>query len=147
MHRLAPTGHGDTKRGGDSRSLDGVEFAHTAGHEEALDKAKNPWNRGPAETGVENAEAGIAQIEVVNAKAAQKQRQQNANHLVAARRLILLIEDGLRVGIRNAAHGWFSCRILLKRYAAGRGVVPGSLTQSIVPHPSAPEFLRLEWRT
>jgi hypothetical protein len=45
---------------------------------------------------------------VVNAEAAQKQRQQNAHHFIATHYLILLVKDRLRVGIRLAAHGRFS---------------------------------------
>src|ERR1017187_90715 len=112
IHGLSPTGHGNAESGGNTRCLDGIELADAPGHEEALDEAQNPWNRRPAETGVENAETGVAQIEVVNAKAAQKQRKQNANDLVATHRLILLIEDGLLVGIRDAAHGWLSLPVL-----------------------------------
>ena len=77
---------------------------------------------------VENAQAGAAQIEVVNAEAAQKQRQKNADDLIAAHRLVLLIKDGLRIGIGNAAHGRFSlrCFSLLLGLKIRSGPVRGS---------------------
>jgi hypothetical protein len=44
----------------------------------------------------------------MNAEAAQKQGQQNADNFIAADGLVLLIKNRLRGGIRLAAHDWFS---------------------------------------
>ncbi len=111
---IAPARHRDAQHGRNSRRLNGVEFAYTARHEKALDKAENGGDTRPEEAAVENPQAGSAQVEVVNAESAQKQRQQNADDFVAAHRLILLVKDGLRVGIRLSAHGWFS--LLCRQY-------------------------------
>ena len=106
--RLSPAGHGDAQRGGDAGSLDGVELAHAGGHEEALDEAEQGGDSAPEEQAVEDAEAGAAQIEVVNAEGAEEDGQKDADDLVTADRLILLVEQRLRVGVRLAAHGSIS---------------------------------------
>ena len=119
-------GIGNAQRRRNRRRLDGVELPHPARHEEALDEAKNRRNPRPEEAEVENAQAGAAQIEVVNAEAAQKQRQQNAHDLVAAHRLVLLIEDRLRVGIRRGC-SWLVLLALacIQDTQPAAGAVPG----------------------
>ena len=53
---------------------------------------------------IENPQPRAAQIKVMRAKRPQKQRQQDAHHLVAAHRFVLLVEDSLRIWICVRAH-------------------------------------------
>jgi hypothetical protein len=57
------------------------------------------------EAAVEDAQAGAAQVKVVDAEGSQEQCQQDAHHLVAAHGLILLVEHGLRIRVGGGAHG------------------------------------------
>lgn len=84
LHWLAPARHGYAQHGSNPRRLNGVELPHPPRHEEALNEAQHPRNRRPTQADVENPQPGPAQIKLVNAKTAQKQRQQNAHHLIAA---------------------------------------------------------------
>jgi hypothetical protein len=92
--------------------LNGVKLAYPAGHEKALDKTKKCSEARPEEAAVKNSQARSAQIKVMSAKGAQKERQQNAHHLITAHGIILLIKDRLWAGIRLAAHGHFSLHCL-----------------------------------
>jgi hypothetical protein len=102
--RIAHRRQVDAEEGGESSGLEGVELAHAAGHEEALDEAEQGGNARPEEEQVEDAETGAAQVEVVRAEAAEKESEEYAGDLVAANGLKLLVEDGLRIGIVVNAH-------------------------------------------
>jgi hypothetical protein len=97
IHRLAKSRYRNPQRGSDAGRLNGVELAHPRRHEEALDEAEDPRKRRPAEAGVEDSPARSPQIEVVNAKSAEKQRQENSHNFVATRLLLLLVKDCLRI--------------------------------------------------
>jgi hypothetical protein len=45
---------------------------------------------------------------MMRAKVAEEQRQQNAHNLVAAGRIVLLVKNGLWVGVSVRAHLWSS---------------------------------------
>jgi hypothetical protein len=102
--------------------LDGVELAHATRHEETLNEAEQGGNARPEKEKVENAETGAAQIKVVRAEAAEEESEEDADNLVAANGLKLLVEDGLRVGIVISAHDDDSLRAW--RYAVRERVVP-----------------------
>ena len=108
IHRLTPSRHRNPQRRGNPRRLNRVELAHAPRHEEALDHAQNRRNPRPEKAHVKNSQPCAPQIEVVNPEGSQKERQQNADHLVAAYGLVLLIEDCLRIGVRCGAHLVFS---------------------------------------
>ena len=108
--RNAPGRQVDPEDRSDASGLNGVELAYASRHEEALDEAEDPGEGAPEEEKVENTETCAAQIKMVRAKAAKEKSQQNADDLVAAHGLELLVEDGLRIGVIVAAHGGRSLR-------------------------------------
>jgi len=71
-----------------------VVAAHATGHEEGLDKAQDRRYARPAEQQVQHARDIPAQVEVVDAEAAEKERQQHADDLIAARLLVFSKEPG-----------------------------------------------------
>ena len=116
---LTPTGNRNPQRRSNRRCLDGVELAHAPRHEEALDEAKNRRNAGPEEAEIKYPQPRAAHIKMVRAKAAEEKRKQNAHDLVATRRVVLLVKNGLRVGVCVRAHlfgspclPWFKVRNL-----------------------------------
>src|SRR5579862_9793701 len=78
----------------------------------------------------------------MHSKRSQKKRQQNAHHLVAARRFVMLVKDGLRIGICVRAHFRISPCLDGSEYASRRGMVPGNLNHSLYPPRHCPTSRR-----
>jgi hypothetical protein len=73
---------------GDVVSLSGVVLADAAGHEETFDEAEKGGNVGPKEDEVEDAEAVATEIEVMDAEAAEKESEEDADDLILVGALV-----------------------------------------------------------
>src|SRR2546426_10470963 len=55
-----------------------VVSSHPFGHEKTFDDTHSRWHQGPAEQEIEDSQAVVAQIELMQAETAEEQRQGNA---------------------------------------------------------------------
>jgi hypothetical protein len=143
-HRPIPRVWRDCRGGedliGDVDGLSGVVLTDAAGHEEALDEAEDGGDSGPEEDEVKDAEAVAAEVEVMDAEAAEEEREEDADGLVLAGSLVFCVEPGALVlghvggvdGI-GRVHGVLPLEWFRKIYARGRMIVPtsGNATLSV----------------
>ena len=79
---------------GDVHGLHSVVAADAAGHKEGLDPADDHGDAGPGEDEVEKAEAIAAEVEVMDAEAAEEDGEEDADDLVLAGAFVFGVEPG-----------------------------------------------------
>lgn len=77
---------------GNIGGLHGVIGADSPGHQEGFDESEKSGNAGPTEDKVKNAESVAVEIEVMQAKAAEEEGQENSDDLLASSLLIFGVE-------------------------------------------------------
>jgi len=77
---------------GDVNGLSGVVLTDSARHEEALDPGDDHWDAGPRKQKVDDAGGVATKIEVMNADAAEEEREEDADDLVFAGALVFGIK-------------------------------------------------------
>jgi hypothetical protein len=87
-------GVGSKDLAGDVHGLHDVVAANAAGHKEGFDPADDHGDAGPGEDEVEDAEAVAAEVEVMDAEAAEEDREEDAGDLVLAGSLVFGVEPG-----------------------------------------------------
>lgn len=92
--RAGLAGGGAEDLAGDEHGLRGVVLADAARHEEAFNPGDNHGDTGPGEDEVKDAEAVAAEVEVMDAEAAEEEREEDANDLVLAGAFVFGIEPG-----------------------------------------------------
>ena len=85
--------------GGDEGGLRGVVGADLAGHEEAVDEAEDGGDAGPAEEQVPDAGGVAADIELVDAEAAEEEGEEEADELFLAGAFVFGVEPGALLGV------------------------------------------------
>ena len=105
---------------GDISGLLGVIAADPSGHEEGVDEAEDGRNPGPGEKQIGKAETVAADVKVVNAKAAQKDGEKDADGLVVARVLVFGVEPAaLMVAHVRGVDGIGGVHVVCSRLTAG----------------------------
>ena len=78
----------------DVGGLHGVVATDARGHDEGLEDADDGGDAGPKEDEIEDAEAVASQIEVMDAETAEKDGEEDADHLVFAGTFVFGVEPG-----------------------------------------------------
>jgi len=79
---------------GDVNGLSGVVLTDSARHEEALDPGDDHGDTGPRKQKLDDAGGVATKIEVMNADAAEEEREEDADDLVFAGALVFSVEPG-----------------------------------------------------
>jgi len=79
---------------GDVDGLGGVVLADAARHKETLDDAEDGGDTGPEEQEIQDSEAVAAEIEVVGAEAAEKEREEEADDFIFVGAFVFCVEPG-----------------------------------------------------
>jgi len=85
---------GSENLAGDVHGLHGVVLTDAAGHEEGFDPGDDHGDARPREDEIDDAEAVATKVEVMDAEAAEEDRQEDADDLVFAGALVFGEEPG-----------------------------------------------------